>query len=252
MTGPTSISLSKGPKSVRRQSSESDPTRRRLLEAAGDLFGRHGFHATSVRDICRAADVNSAAVSYHFGGKAELYRAVAMAVSDDIASSWPKAGTRVADYPSVEAALDHVVQSLVAPSASAQSRVSMVQIGNWEKADPTGLIDDIVRPRVEPVLTLIRELIRECAPEPPGALRESVAALGVLQLAATATQGERIWPWFGCDALLGGSEVHSIVCDLLRQFIRSVAPKPTSQSTDALDRRRPDCAGRSDRPENDQ
>lgn len=242
---------------MRRQSSESDPTRRRLLEAAGDLFGRHGFHATSVRDICREAGANSAAVSYHFGGKAELYRAVAKAVSDDIASSWPKAGARVADYPSAEAALDHVVQSLVAPSASAESRVSMVQIGNWEKADPTGLIDDIVRPRVEPVLTLIRELIREYAIEQPGSLKESVAALGVLQLAATATQGERIWPWFDCKTPLDGSEVHLIVCDLLRHFIRNVAPKMTAENrseptSDDNGGRRPYCAVPSDRPENDQ
>jgi len=242
---------------VRHQSSDSDPTRRRLLEAAGTLFGRHGFHATSVRDICREAGANSAAVSYHFGGKAELYRAVAMAVSDDIASSWPKAGTRVADYPSADAALDHVVQSLAAPSASAHSRVSMVQIGNWERADPTGLIDDIIRPRVEPVLDLIRALIREYAPEPPDPLRESVAALAALQLAATTAQGKRIWPWFGRDDCLDGAEVHSIVRDILRHFIRNIAPEMTTEATSKMtslnsDGRHPDCAVLSERSENDQ
>ena len=50
-------------------------TRGRLLEAAGRVFADRGYEQTTVRDICDAAGANVAAVSYHFGGKAELYRA---------------------------------------------------------------------------------------------------------------------------------------------------------------------------------
>lgn len=52
-------------------------TRERILEAALDLFGERGLGGTTVRDIAARADVNVAAISYHFGGKDELYRAVA-------------------------------------------------------------------------------------------------------------------------------------------------------------------------------
>ncbi len=51
-------------------------TRERLLDAAEDLFASHGFDGVSIRDIATAADVNVAAVNYHFHGKDNLYREV--------------------------------------------------------------------------------------------------------------------------------------------------------------------------------
>ena len=45
----------------------------RLVEAGEDLFCRHGFNETSVRDIAAAADCNVASVNYYFGGKDSLY-----------------------------------------------------------------------------------------------------------------------------------------------------------------------------------
>ena len=57
-----------------------DRTRERILDAALDLFGERGLTGTTVRDIAGAAKVNVAAISYHFGGKDELYRAVAQTV----------------------------------------------------------------------------------------------------------------------------------------------------------------------------
>lgn len=45
----------------------------RLVEVGEDLFCRHGFNETSVRDIAAAADCNVASVNYYFGGKDSLY-----------------------------------------------------------------------------------------------------------------------------------------------------------------------------------
>jgi AcrR family transcriptional regulator len=51
-------------------------TKERILEAAEALFMAHGYEATSLRAITAAAEVNLAAVNYHFGSKEELFEAV--------------------------------------------------------------------------------------------------------------------------------------------------------------------------------
>ena len=51
-------------------------TRVRLLDAAERLFAAKGFEATSVRDVTAKARANVASVSYHFGSKEALVRAV--------------------------------------------------------------------------------------------------------------------------------------------------------------------------------
>ncbi|MRR54773.1 MAG: DUF1956 domain-containing protein [Deltaproteobacteria bacterium] len=53
---------------------EQSETRVRILEAAAAIFAEHGFAATTIRQICSQAQVNLAAVNYHFGGKEGLYR----------------------------------------------------------------------------------------------------------------------------------------------------------------------------------
>lgn len=57
-------------------------TRQRLLEAGVRLFAEHGFKGVSVRDLSTAAEVNIAAINYHFGGKRGLYRAIFEAILD--------------------------------------------------------------------------------------------------------------------------------------------------------------------------
>ena len=55
---------------------QDQETRARLLNAAARLFAERGFAKVTVRDICKKARANVAAVNYHFGGKDGLYRAV--------------------------------------------------------------------------------------------------------------------------------------------------------------------------------
>jgi TetR/AcrR family transcriptional regulator, regulator of cefoperazone and chloramphenicol sensitivity len=54
-------------------SAPRDSTRAALIEAATEVFARHGYHDATVRDIVAAAGANVAAVKYHFGDKLGLY-----------------------------------------------------------------------------------------------------------------------------------------------------------------------------------
>ena len=56
--------------------SDGIEARTRLLDAALGLFADKGFAKTSTREIAQAAQVNVASISYYFGDKAGLYRAV--------------------------------------------------------------------------------------------------------------------------------------------------------------------------------
>ena len=47
-------------------------TKDRILGAAEELFAQHGFMGTSLRQVTSRADVNIAAVNYHFGSKENL------------------------------------------------------------------------------------------------------------------------------------------------------------------------------------
>jgi len=48
----------------------------RILDSAERLFAEEGFHVSSMRQITQAADVNLAAINYHFGSKQALVVAV--------------------------------------------------------------------------------------------------------------------------------------------------------------------------------
>lgn len=60
-------------------------TRLRLVEAASTLFAERGYGGASVRDICNLARVNPGAVSYHYGGKRQLYRTVLRQAAERLA-----------------------------------------------------------------------------------------------------------------------------------------------------------------------
>ena len=48
----------------------------RLLKVALTLFSQKGYSAVSIREIAKKANVNAANISYHFGSKFGLYKAI--------------------------------------------------------------------------------------------------------------------------------------------------------------------------------
>ena len=55
---------------------KDENSKARILEAATQLFAQKGFDGTSIREICKKANVNLCMISYYWGGKQELYNGI--------------------------------------------------------------------------------------------------------------------------------------------------------------------------------
>ena len=73
-----------GSPTARARRDRGGETRERLIEAAIDVFGRHGYEGATTRQIAKAAEANLAAIVYHFGSKEALYLAVVEHLVDEI------------------------------------------------------------------------------------------------------------------------------------------------------------------------
>ena len=65
-----------GPAGGRRPERDREATERRILDAARDLFGEHGYDGVTVRAIAARAEANVALVNRYFGSKAALFEEV--------------------------------------------------------------------------------------------------------------------------------------------------------------------------------
>jgi len=70
--------ISERPVSGRQRGSRADgeETRTRIVETAGRLFAECGYANTTSKSVCEHANVNMAAINYHFGSRDGLYLAV--------------------------------------------------------------------------------------------------------------------------------------------------------------------------------
>jgi TetR/AcrR family transcriptional regulator len=68
----------------RRTQQRSTDTQERILEAAAGEFALHGFTGTSTREVAVRAGVQHPALTYHFGNKDGLWRAVMRGLNETV------------------------------------------------------------------------------------------------------------------------------------------------------------------------
>jgi TetR/AcrR family transcriptional regulator, regulator of cefoperazone and chloramphenicol sensitivity len=144
-------------------------TRERLLKAAAQLFADRGFKKVTVRDICRAARANVAAVNYHFGDKTGLYREVLQLAIDTMRETTDAARAAGAGLPADERLRRYISVSLCRAMRSGNA-TWISRLVNREMSDPTptldAIVDQAIRPRVDDLSAMIAEILR-CAPDDP-------------------------------------------------------------------------------------
>ena len=133
-------------------------TRARLIRVAGELFARRGFRAAGVREICSRAGVNLAAVRYHFGGKAELYREVLLGTHRELRDREPVPTLGDARTPNL--ALRAWVGFMLRFLLLRRSTHSFAgQLMTNELREPTPALAELVRLVMMPVRSALEEII---------------------------------------------------------------------------------------------
>ena len=139
-----------------------EETRERVLRAAAQLFADRGFKKVTVRDICRAARANVAAVNYHFGDKSGLYREVLQRAIDTVRATSEAARVAGEGKPADERLRRYIHVSLC--RVVAEGHTSWIsRLIQREIADPTpafdALVDQGIRPRIDDLSAIVADLL---------------------------------------------------------------------------------------------
>jgi AcrR family transcriptional regulator len=139
-------------------------TRERVLRAAAQLFADRGFKKVTVRDICRAARANVAAVNYHFGDKSGLYREVLQRAIEIVRATSDAARTAGEGHPAEERLRRYIQVSLCRVVADGHANW-ISRLIHREIADPTpafdALVDQGIRLRIDDLSAIVADLL-EC------------------------------------------------------------------------------------------
>ena len=147
-------------------------SRERILQKAERVFGAYGFDGASMRQVAEAADVPVALVSYHFGSKEGLYRAVFERRVPTVVEQ-RLVGLAIAMS---EAALDRrlelVVKALVFPMLHLRAHDRDPSFGRvlaHETMDPSSEQRGFIREMFDPIARAVVELAHLCPSRTDGA-----------------------------------------------------------------------------------
>src|SRR5215471_14943926 len=148
-------------------------TKQRILDVAECQFADHGFAGTSLRRIIATADVNLAAVHYHFHSKEALLEAVLirrmvplnqerLALLDEIESNAPKDGASLEDI--LSAFIGPPMRLILNPSG--EGKVFGKLIGRLH-SETGGFFTEIAKRHFGPASDRFRAALRRALPGVP-------------------------------------------------------------------------------------
>ena len=122
---------------------DGQQTRRRIIDAACNVFGEKGFRDATHELICGKAEAHKAAINYHFGDKQSLYRSVWQHLLDAADREHPVSGNLPEDRGAAERFESHIRALLNRHFGEGSSR-QLERLRSLERVNPTGLVDDIL------------------------------------------------------------------------------------------------------------
>ena len=152
---------------------ERGQTQERLLEAALDIFGRHGYDGATTRMIAGEAAANIATIPYYFGGKEGLYLAVIDRIVELIGSRVSSIAqevdrslqTRSITTDLAQTYLEQILTSLLTFMVGSDQGPRVARIILREQLDPSSAYQRIFEGFMGPALSACASLIRTIAPD---------------------------------------------------------------------------------------
>ncbi len=143
---------------------EKQDTKAKILDAAEKLFGINGFEATSLRDITAEAQVNLAAVNYHFQSKDSLIDAVLARRIEPV----NRRRFEMLDAAGPNPTLEQILTAFMLPVLD-QDLASVVPLMGRMMSDPTQFVERVFKKYFGPVSQRIREELEKQFPDLPPA-----------------------------------------------------------------------------------
>lgn len=162
--------------------SDGQEARNRLLDAALTLFADKGFAKTSTREIALAAQANIASISYYFGDKNGLYRAV----FEDPRFNPQVPPTDENSVPlDIRNTIDQMLRVFIEPLKSGEQARQCMKLHFREMVEPTGMwqaeIDNNIKPAHEGlVLALLRHMGLKQADDDVHRLAFEITGMGIM------------------------------------------------------------------------
>jgi len=153
------------PKPIPSNSSVPDAqavTRRRILDAAGEVFAAHGFRNATIREICSRAGANIAGVNYHFGDKERLYREVLLDSAALARERFPlDGGPNRAKPPTVDpqSAISIFVRAFIGKLFDAGRPAWHAKLISREMSEPTGALEEVAERYMKPDFARLKQAV---------------------------------------------------------------------------------------------
>jgi AcrR family transcriptional regulator len=142
---------------------DQDPTKIRLIEAAGEEFASKGFDATRIRTICDRAGANVAAVNYHFGDKEQLYvQTVLDAHRCGMELGQDDAAVAAGPAEQLRSFIHHFLTHVLAINHPEDWRHRLML---REMLHPTSASDVLVRESIRPHFERLQQIMRKFCPD---------------------------------------------------------------------------------------
>ncbi len=160
---------------------EKEGVKTKILKTAVNVFSEKGFKAATTRDICGRAGVNINAVSYYFGGKKKLYKAVLEYMFEVATKFLPDSNRIKSAEHDPEELLQLYIHTFTKIILSIEDDIDarLAVLFAKEVANPSPFLDEMVDKRIMPGEQSLHKILRKILGSeiPQGVIRDCACSI---------------------------------------------------------------------------